>query len=147
MVNFHRDEDSSTICTRLAPIGASAYFFHMTKKRFAGDRPYRAAAIASWMLLLGACVAEQKPESVLAAPAADAQPRVATYDCGDAGVMTIENNKTSIRVTDPAGATLELPEVPESGGMRYAQGVTAVVLEGQDALVMAGRNNPISCRR
>ncbi|HTV70785.1 MAG TPA: hypothetical protein VMF90_19835 [Rhizobiaceae bacterium] len=119
----------------------------MGKKRFAGGRPYRTAAIGGWILLLAACVAQQQPEPVQAAVAADAQPRLATYDCGDVGSMTIENDQSFIRVTDASGTTVELPEVPESGGMRYAEGATAVVLEGQEALVMAGRHEPVSCHR
>lgn len=117
----------------------------MTKKRFAGGR-YRVAAIGGWAVLLSACVAQQ-PEPVQAAVAADIRPRVATYDCGDLGAMTIENGQHSIRVTDAFGTTVELPEVPESDGMRYAEGATAVVLEGQEALVMAGRHEPVACRR
>lgn len=61
--------------------------------------------------------------------------------------MTVENSGSSIRVTDASGATVDLAEVAESGGTRYAEGVTAVVLDGPDALVMAGRNEPVSCRR
>jgi membrane-bound inhibitor of C-type lysozyme len=61
--------------------------------------------------------------------------------------MTIENGQHTIRVTDASGTTVELPEVPESDGMRYAEGATAVVLEGQEALVMAGRHEPVACRR
>lgn len=84
--------------------------------------------------------------SLVSAPA-EVQPRQATYRCGDGGVLTVENARSSVTLTDPQGEVVTLPAAPASQQSRYGQSGYALVLEGRDALYMKGGKEPLNCRR
>ncbi|MFC5384912.1 hypothetical protein ACFPLB_02915 [Aquamicrobium segne] len=75
-----------------------------------------------------------------------AQPGLSTYNCADGSLMTIRNLGTSIRVMGPDEEE-ELPASPANQRSRYGLGVDAIVLDGREALVMKGRQSPLSCTR
>ena len=106
----------------------------------------RSLIVGGVALVLSGCVSEPRVEQQVA-EAIETQPRVATYDCGSAGPVTVENNRTFVRLSGGNGESVELAAVPESGGARYATDGTAIVLEGSDMLLMSGRNEPVDCRR
>jgi len=86
------------------------------------------------------------PVSLVSAPA-EVQPRQATYRCDDGGVLTVENLKSSVTLTDAQGDIVTLPAAPAAQQSRYGQEGYALVLEGRDALYMKGGKEPLNCRR
>lgn len=100
-------------------------------------------------LLVAGCVTEGVQTS---APAGQqtvvaAQPREATYRCEDGSSIRIENLRSLVRLTDAEGETYELPASPPDSQSRYVATPNALVLDGEEALWMAGRNSPATCRR
>ena len=75
------------------------------------------------------------------------QPRTATYNCADGGMMTIQNLGTSLRLLGPDGVTEELPASPAGQTSRYGQSHDAIVIDGNEALVMTGGHPPMPCTR
>lgn len=75
------------------------------------------------------------------------QPRTATYNCADGGMMTIENVGTAIRVLGPDGISEELPASPAGQNSRFGAAHDAIVIDGREALVMKGNATPIPCTR
>jgi len=75
------------------------------------------------------------------------QPRTATYSCADGGMMTIQNLGTSLRLLGPDGVTEELPASPAGQTSRYGQSHDAIVIDGNEALVMTGGHPPMPCTR
>ncbi len=75
------------------------------------------------------------------------QPRTATYNCADGGMMTIQNLGTSLRLLGPDGVTEELPASPAGQTSRYGQAHDAIVIDGNEALVMTGGHSPLPCTR
>jgi hypothetical protein len=93
---------------------------------------------------VSACV----PQDTQATAAVDpAQPRVASYDCGDGARITVENLGPVVRVVDTDGSSLELPAAPASQNSRFGAGADAIVIEGREALLMRGRHTPLTCTR
>ena len=75
------------------------------------------------------------------------QPRTATYNCADGGMITIENLGASVRVTGADEEPIELPAAPASQTTRYGEQPYALVLDGRDALFMKSGQEPLACTR
>lgn len=76
-----------------------------------------------------------------------AQPRLATYSCGDGTSLTVRNDRTEVSLTDPEGEMVVLPASPSSQNSRYGQGAYALVLDGSEALYVKGGREPLTCTR
>lgn len=61
--------------------------------------------------------------------------------------MTIQNLGSSLRLLGPDGVTEELPASPAGQTSRYGQSHDAIVIDGNDALVMTGGHAPMPCTR
>ncbi len=108
----------------------------------------RKAAVLGLALALAACVgAEGKKADATIEDTSTAQPRLATYQCGVDGALTIENMKTSVRLTEPDGTIVDLPAAPASQHSRFGQPPYALVLEGKEALLMKNGKEPLTCMR
>jgi hypothetical protein len=101
--------------------------------------------IAGAGLALSACASS----NTVATPVdtGPAQPRTATYSCADGGNIVIENLGAAIRLLSPDGSAVEYPANPGGQQSRFAQGLDAVVIEGNEALVMHNNQTPITCTR
>jgi membrane-bound inhibitor of C-type lysozyme len=75
------------------------------------------------------------------------QPRQATYNCGESGSLTVENFRTSVRLTEPDGTSVDLPASPPTQQSRYGEAPYALVLEGNEALLMKNGKEPLTCSR
>lgn len=75
------------------------------------------------------------------------QPRTASYNCADGGIITIENLGAYVRVSGVAEDAIELPASPASQRSRYGEQPYALVLEGRDALFMKSGEEPLTCTR
>lgn len=109
----------------------------------------RSIPFMSALVLLGpvsACV-PQDTQATTAIAADPAQPRVASYDCGDGARITVENLGQAVRVVDTDGSSLELPAAPASQHSRFGAGPDAIVIEGREALLMRGKHTPLTCTR
>lgn len=108
-------------------------------------RGLRGAAFAL-IALVSACVEDHKP-----APAAvdvAAAPSVAgVYDCGGDGRIQVDFTGAGVRVTEADGSIVELPASPPGQRNRFGEGVSAIVIEGREALYMRGRREPWTCVR
>lgn len=93
---------------------------------------------------VSACVPQGTQATTLTDPA---QPRVASYDCGDGASITVENLGQAVRVTDTDGSSLELPAAPASQHSRFGAGGDAIVIDGREALLMRGKHTPLTCTR
>lgn len=73
---------------------------------------------------------------------------MATYKCGNGGMISIQNLGTSLRVAGPDGWTEEFAASPPNQSSRY-QAAThdAIVIDGGEALVMKKGSRPLTCRR
>ncbi|WP_181182923.1 hypothetical protein [Mesorhizobium sp. B3-2-1] len=137
-------------------------------------RTVRVSFAIPLLLAAGACVPEDgAPKAAstvtpVVAPAASAQqqpappatkittdltaPRLttgmATYRCGNGGMITIQNLGASLRVVGQEGATEEFAASPANQSSRY-QAVThdAIVIDGREALVMKRGSTPQTCTR
>ncbi len=102
-------------------------------------------------LLSGAACVSDKSAGDAATAATDTasavQPGHATYVCGDAGTLDVDNLRTSVRLTDPDGDNVELPASPADQTSRYTQTTYALVLEGKEALYMKAGKEPVTCLR
>lgn len=74
---------------------------------------------------------------------------MATYRCGNGGMISIQNLGTSLRVAGPDGWTEEFAASPANQSSRYQAAAThdAVVIDGREALVMKKGSTPLTCRR
>jgi len=117
----------------------------MTIPCAAGGRIATTALLLAALTAASSCVSQEKA----AAPvdAGPAQPRVASYNCGDGGLITVENLGALVRVTGTDGSVLELPAAPAAQRNRYGAGADAIVIEGREALFMSGRHEPLTCTR
>lgn len=95
-----------------------------------------------------ACTIDQQKRTV-AAPAVDvsSQPATATYSCADGGMITIQNLGASVRILNGADEPLELPASPPTQRSRYGEQPYALVLEGNEALLMKNGAEPLTCTR
>ena len=123
-------------------------------------RTFRVTLVLLPLLAAAACVpqtAAPKAEHTVAAAGSRAptsgidvsvpQPRTATYNCADGGMMTIENLGTSLRVLGPDGISEDLPASPANQSSRFGEAHDAIVIDGNDALVMKGGASPLTCTR
>ncbi len=76
-----------------------------------------------------------------------AQPRHATYDCGEDGAISVENFSSSVRLVEAEGDSYELPASPPTQTSRYGEGGLALVVEGREALWMKAGREPVTCNR
>lgn len=108
----------------------------------------RFAPIAPLLVVLGGVVS-CVPHETAATPieAAPAQPHVASYNCGDGDVITVENLGALVHVVGADGSALDLPAAPDSQRSRYGAGADVIVIEGREALLMRGRHEPQTCMR
>lgn len=111
-------------------------------------------AVASLLVLpLAACVSAQpiadalRPAAVLPGVAPAPQPRYASYDCGAAGSLTIENFQTSVLFVAPGGESAELPAAPPAQASSFRAAPYSVVLQGDEALYARTGRAPLRCRR
>lgn len=75
------------------------------------------------------------------------QPRLATYRCEDGTSLRVENLRSSVNIVDAEGESFMLPASPQDQISRYGQTPTSLVLDGNEALYMKGRNPPLGCKR
>ncbi len=108
----------------------------------------RWAAVLGLALASAACVGDEgsKADATLE-DTSTAQPRLATYQCDVDGALTIENMKTSVRLTEPDGTIVDLPAAPATQHSRFGQPPYALVLEGKEALLMKNGKEPMTCMR
>ncbi|MHA6642434.1 hypothetical protein [Mesorhizobium sp. A623] len=69
----------------------------------------------------------------------------ATYTCADGGMMRIQNLGTSLRLLGPDGIDEELPASPANQTSRYGQAHDAILIDGQEALIMKAGQRPLTC--
>jgi hypothetical protein len=108
-------------------------------------RTFRGTLALSPLLIAAACVPQTRAPTANDATAP--QPRTATYNCADGGMMTIENLGTSLHVLGPDGASEDLPASPANQTSRFGKEHDAIVIDGRDALVMKGGASPLTCTR
>ena len=120
----------------------------------AGASLRRVGSCVTAMLLLAgmtACTtpaAQKAPDISALSPIESAsQPRMATYNCADGGMITIENQGSSVRITGADEEPIDLPASPAAQTTRYGEQPYAIVLEGHDALFMKSGQEPLSCTR
>lgn len=99
------------------------------------------------LVLAGCVVDDQQFQARPDIAATSAQPRQATYDCGEDGTITVENMRTAVRLVEPQGDTYELPASPPTQSSRYGEGGLALVVEEREALWMKAGKEPMTCRR
>lgn len=114
--------------------------------RRAGGGASGVGLVISLCVALSACVAGGPPRAQKQA-VANLQPRFATYDCGEKGLITVENTRTAVRLTEPEGQMYDLMAAPPTQASRYDADGMALVLEGRDALWMKAGSEPVDCRR
>jgi hypothetical protein len=93
-------------------------------------------------LLLAACQSTTSgidPDSI-------AQPPKSTFRCTGGVALEVENLGSSVNVTSPAGASVSLQALAGSRS-RYAEGQTAMVFNGREALFMVTGKTPLECKR
>ncbi len=94
-----------------------------------------------------ACTVDQPRKSVVAPSVDTSQPATATYSCADGGMITIQNLGASVRILNGADEPLELPASPPTQRSRYGEQPYALVLEGNEALLMKNGSEPLTCTR
>lgn len=111
-----------------------------------GLRPAALAVLA--LVSVSACVEEPKPAPAPAVVDVAAAPSIAgVYDCGEDGRIQVELMGDRVRVAEPDGSVVELPAAPPGQRNRFGEGVSAIVIEGREALYMRGRREPWTCVR
>lgn len=99
-------------------------------------------------ILTAACVGAETPGTSTKGEAAGAaQPRMATYSCGDDGSITVESLGSAVRVLGTDGAAVDLPAAPPSQNARFGGSNRAIVLEDGEALYMVSGKPTLSCKR
>ena len=101
----------------------------------------RVALLALPFVCLAACVGEGDAGSThTTASAAEPSGRLGltTYRCED-GSITVENRASEVVLTDTAGEVVTLPAAPAEQRSRYGVPGYALVLEGNNALFVKGR--------
>lgn len=104
--------------------------------------------VLATLLLVAACVEDRK--SAPAAGVADVASTPAVsgiYDCGEDGRIQVAISDGAVRVTEADGTAVDLPASPPGQRNRFGEGVSAIVIEGGEALYMRARREPWSCVR
>lgn len=103
---------------------------------------------------LAGCMSTETPGTP-----ANAQPRQASYACGEGTTLRVEAASGMVRVTlaeppDPEAAEdaappepVELPAAPPGQSSRFGKEGYALVIEGREALYMKAGRVPITCTR
>jgi hypothetical protein len=112
-----------------------------------GRMAKRAAFASALTLLLSGCVADAPQSGQNIGEGTAAQPRHATYDCGEDGRISVEAGKGAVRLVDAEGEVFDLPASPPSQNTRFGEGGLALVVEGGEALWMQAGKQPLTCRR
>jgi hypothetical protein len=94
------------------------------------------------LLLLAAC--QSTPSGI--DPDSIAQPPKSTFRCTGGVALEVENLGSSVKVTSPAGTSVSLQALAGSRS-RYAEGQTALVFNGREALFMVTGKPPLECKR
>jgi hypothetical protein len=76
-----------------------------------------------------------------------AQPAMATYNCADGSMITIQNLGSSVRIQGVGDDVVDLPAAPATQRSRYGEQPYALVLDGRDALYMKSGDEPLNCTR
>lgn len=118
----------------------------MTYRSGAGRLTLRAGLAGSLAFFLAACMADGG-NGIDTTGMGDVQPRRATYNCGEDGRITVENNRTMVRLVEADGESYELAASPPAQTSRYGEDGLALVLDGREALWMKARHEPMTCRR
>lgn len=120
----------------------------MTTTPPAGRRVLRVGLpVCACLLLAGCVVDDQQLQARPDISTTSAQPRQATYDCGENGTITVENLRTAVRLVEAEGDSYELPASPPTQTSRYGEGGLALVVEDREALWMKAGKEPMTCRR
>jgi membrane-bound inhibitor of C-type lysozyme len=120
----------------------------MLKKPREINRLLRALCVCLPPLIAASCVADDTGTAAnTVEDTTAAQPRQATYNCGEGGSLTIENFRTSVHLTEPDGTSVDLPASPPTQHSRYGEAPYALVLEGKEALLMKNGKEPLTCSR
>lgn len=106
-----------------------------------------AAALVALAVAAG-CVEEPKRAPAPALTNVAAAPSIAgVYDCAEDGHVQVDLTGVGVRVTEADGSVVELPASPPGQQTRFGEGVSAIVIEGREALYMRGRREPWTCTR
>ena len=106
------------------------------------------AFLAAVLVLAAGCVSESAQQPGPEMALAEVQPRQARYDCGEDGAISVENNRTYVRlVEEDDGEFYDLPASPPAQTSRFGEGGYALVVEGREALWMKGNATPLTCNR
>lgn len=122
----------------------------MMSKRFRPGRAASAVLAVGAALFIASCQSSGNPATTGATTEDGldaAQPRTASYSCADGGLITVENLGTSVRLLGAEGESVELPASPASQRNRYGEAADAIVLDGREALIMRGGQEPLACTR
>jgi hypothetical protein len=97
---------------------------------------------------LAACVAAgpSGPAALQMVETGSAQPRLATYDCGRDGTITVQSMHSAVRLVEAEGSSYDLPASPPTQGNRFGEGNVALVVEGGEALWMKAGREPVTCK-
>ena len=113
-------------------------------------RRFKSCVAVSLLLAMAGCTTGAAKQAANPAPVSEttsSQPRTATYNCADGGMITIENLGASVRVTGADEEPIELPAAPAAQTTRYGEQPYALVLDGRDALFMKSGQEPLACTR
>jgi len=102
------------------------------------------AGLVAALTSLAACVADQ-PRQIRTASVA--VPRVATYQCSPQDALIVEINGSTAHVTGPDELDVTLTASPPGQQIRFTDPLNALVVEGREAMLMANRKAPLTCRR
>ena len=98
-------------------------------------------------LVAASCVPSETGKVTATENTTTTQPRQATYNCGQSGSLIVENLRTSVHLTEPDGSIVDLPASPPAQQSRFGEAPYALVLEGNEALLMKNGKEPLTCSR
>ncbi|SFT39398.1 hypothetical protein [Mesorhizobium sp. YR577] len=122
----------------------------MSDRKSSGGAFLIAAFAMIPLLLVASCVSEGHAGGDAAKAAGTettSQPSHATYSCGPRGTLTVDNFRTSVKLVDPEGESVDLPASPATQQSRYGETPYALVLDGKEALYMKSGKEPVTCNR
>lgn len=122
----------------------------METNQTSGRLVRNAAALIALSILAAACVAPETSGNAAKGGTPEgtaAQPRMATYSCGEDGSITVESLGSAVRVLGTDGAAVDLPAAPPTQTARFGGSNRAIVLEEGEALYMVAGKPTLSCKR
>ena len=117
----------------------------MKTNRRAGRIVRNTAVMIGLSILAAACVGAETSSNPTTG--GTAQPRMATYSCGEDGSLTVESLGSAVRVLGTDGSAVDLPASPPSQTARFGGANRAIVLEDGEALYMVSGKPTLSCKR